>query len=88
MVISPLITLMVDQKRNFIHKGITVEFVGDAQDSEEATKSVIRGDVQLVYISPESILNNRKFRNMLQNSKYQEKLVALVVDEVHCVQMW
>ena len=59
-------------------KGITVEFVGDAQDSGVATNSVLRGDVQLVYISPESILNNRRFRNMLQNSKYQEKLVGLV----------
>jgi len=88
VVISPLIALMVDQKQNFMHKGIMVEFVWDAQDSEVAIKSVLRGDVQLVYISPESILKNKKFRSMLQNSKYQEKLVALVVDEAHCVQMW
>ena len=33
VVISPVIAQMVDQKANFMHKGIMVEFVGDAQDS-------------------------------------------------------
>ena len=79
---------MVDQKRNFMHMGITVEFVGDSQDNGVAIKSVLKGDVQLLYISPESILNNKKFRYMLQKCRYQEKLVALIVDEAHCVQMW
>jgi len=79
---------MVDQKRNFKHVGISVEFVGKAQDNEEAIQSVLRGDIQLVYISPEFILNNKKFCNMLQQSKYQDHLVALVVEKAHCFQMW
>jgi len=41
----------------------------------------------MVFISPESMLNNKKFRNMLQKNKYLDLLVALVVDEAHYVQM-
>ena len=80
VVITPLIALMVDQKKNFAHTGVSVEFVGKAQDD--------KGEVQLVYISLENILNNRRFRDMLQKSNYQQRLVAVVVDEAHCVQMW
>lgn len=69
VVITPLIALMVDQKQNLMRMGISVDFVGEAQDSEEAIRSVVRGDVQLVYISPESMLNNKKFCNMLQTTE-------------------
>ena len=79
---------MIDQKRSFKHKGITVEFVGEAQHDKMAATSVLKGEIQLVYISPECILNNKMFRNMLRKDVYQERLVALVVDEAHCIQMW
>ena len=88
VVITPLIALMVDQKKNFAPTGVSVEFVGKAQDDNTAVKRVLKGEVQLVYISPENILNNRRFRDMLQKSNYQQRLVAVVVDEAHCVQMW
>ena len=67
VIITPLIALMIDQKRSFKHRGITVEFVGEAQDDENAAMSVLKGEIQLVYISPECILN-KKFRIMLQKS--------------------
>ena len=63
--ITTLIALMIDQKQNIMRMGISVDFVGEAQ---QAIRSVVRGDIQLAYISPESILN-KKFCNMLQKSK-------------------
>ena len=88
MIVTPPIALMMDQKQCFEHKGIAVQFVGEAQDDERAVMAVLKGEIQLVYISPECMLNNKKFRSMLQKSVYQERLVALVVDEAHCIQMW
>lgn len=79
---------MIDQKQKFIHRSISVEFVGEAQCDEGAVTAVVNGQVQLVYISPESLLNNGQFRNMLLGDRYQQKLVALTVDEAHCVQLW
>ncbi len=43
---------------------------------------------QLVYLSPEALLTNATWRDMLQCPVYQQNLVALVVDEAHCVKKW
>lgn len=67
---------------------INVEFVGSAQEVLTATIAVLNGTVQLVLISPENILNNTQFHGMFQKDKYQEKMIALVVDEAHCVKLW
>ena len=88
VIITPLIALMLDHKQCFEHKGMAVEFVGEAQDDESAVMAMLKGEIQLVYISPGCILNIKKFQSMLQKSPYQERLVALVVDEAHCIQMW
>ena len=50
--------------------------------------SVLKGKIQLVYISPESLLENDCFRAMLLTDFYQKNLRALVVDEAHCVKLW
>ena len=86
--ISPLTSIMVDQQAKFSLRGLKMEFVGEAQLNKEAEERVLRGEVQLVYISPESILSNFKFRRMLTSSVYMDNLVALVVDEAHCVKTW
>ena len=41
-----------------------------------------------MYISPESLINNLTYRNMLLSSICKSKLCALVIDEAHCVRTW
>ena len=41
-----------------------------------------------MYISPESLLNNKRYWQMLLSRPYQEKMIAFVVDEAHCVKTW
>ena len=65
-----------------------MDFVGVAQEDERAVEAVLSGDVQLVYISPESLLKNYHFHHMLQTNKYHERMKCLVVDEAHCVKLW
>ena len=86
--ISPLTSLMMDQQAKYSCLGLKTEFVGEAQTEAGVKEKVCSGEVQLVYITPECILENSTYRNMLLSSSYQERLVALVVDEAHCVQMW
>ena len=88
VVVTPLISLMLDQKNRFTLRGIKTEFVGGAQTDEQAVEAVINGQVQLVYISPESLLQNRRYRNMLKSAVYQEKMIGFVIDEAHCVKFW
>ena len=84
VVVIPLISLMIDQKGKFLQRGLKVEFVGGAQTDENTTADVLNGDVQLVYISPESLLLNWRYRSMLATPTYQQKLKALI-DKAHCV---
>jgi len=79
---------MVDQQQKFADKGIKAEFVGEAQTDAAVVDRVLQGDLQLLYISPENLLNNPKFRCMLLTAKYKDNLVALAVDEAHCVKTW
>ena len=62
--------------------------MGEAQTDPAVISRVLKGNVQLLYISPENLLNNPRFRSMLLTSKYKEHLIALVVDEAHCVKTW
>lgn len=86
--ISPLTALMMDQREKFKRRGIITEFIGESQTDQTAIKNVLNGNVQLVYISPEALLLNPMYRGMLLTKPYKEHLVALVVDEAHCVKTW
>ncbi len=86
--ISPLTAIMIDQRAKFTLYGLTTEFLGEAQDDQSAIMNVLQGRIQLVFVSPEAIIQNRKYRSMLLTRTYKDKLVALVVDEVHCVMTW
>ena len=83
--VSPLTSLMMDQRQKFSRYGLATEFVGEAQQDLYAIARVKEGKIQLLYISPESLLTNHQWREMLRSDVYQENLVALVVDEAHIV---
>ena len=86
--ISPLTSLMMEQREKYSAQGICSEFVGELQQDIDAMTNVRKGLVQLLFISPESLLSNPQWREMLQLPVYQEKVVGLVVDEAHCISMW
>ena len=90
VVISPLSALMHDQVSSFKSKGIKSKsaFVNSEAESIPYHNDILEGKFQLVFISPESLLLNRKWRDMLLTSVYKLNLVAIVVDEAHCVIMW
>ena len=71
MVVSPLTALMIDQRNKFMPRGISTEFVGASQVDKMAISSVMKGEVQLIYISPECLITNKMYRRMLQSNVYQ-----------------
>ena len=73
--ITPLISIMMDQRAKFKHRGLVTEFIGEAQTDSDAIAKVLKGEVQLVFISSEAILN-RRYRSMLLSDAYKDKLIA------------
>ena len=51
-------------------------------------EEICEGKFQLVLMSPESILTDLMWRDMLQSPIYQDNLVAVAMDEAHCVKEW
>ena len=88
VVVSPLISLMMDQRQKFSPTGLAVEFVGEAQKGNATCINILNENIHLLYISQESLLDNKKYWHMFQTSAYQERMIAFVVDEAHCVKMW
>ena len=84
--ISPLVSLMQDQREKFSPRGLTVDYVGSSD--EGAHERIKQGMCQLVYVSPEALLCCLHWRELLRTELWQKNLVALVVDEAHCVQKW
>ena len=56
--ISPLISIMINQRERFQSVGINSEYVGETQEGSDAIKRVLNGCLHLLFISPESILMN------------------------------
>ena len=68
-------------------KGLKTAYVSKSMTDPEIKKGVREGKYQLVFFTPEAILNP-SWRTVLITQPYQEHLVAFVVDEAHKVYKW
>ena len=64
---------MMDQCSKYTPSGLKVEFIGESQTDQTAKDRVFTGKVQLIFISPESIISKAVYRNMLMSPIYKEK---------------
>lgn len=88
VVISPLVSLMKDQVDNLekkfgITKAIAINGLLSPLERQDAIERVENGDVQLLYISPESLRSPTILRILQQRS-----IARFVIDEAHCFSSW
>ncbi len=86
IVTSPLIALMNDQVGALSARGVRAAALHSHQgeaEQREAVASFLRGELALLYVSPERAAKS-SFRRML--SRVRIALVA--IDEAHCVSQW
>lgn len=89
LVVSPLIALMEDQVAGITSMGISAAYVSDKQSTDREVKRQIRkGIYQVIFMSPEALFATTEWRQMLSTEYYRLNLVAMVVDEAHCVKKW
>jgi len=86
LVISPLISLMVDQVDALQQRGIAATFLAATLDPQELRgrmSAITRGEFDLVYAAPER-LGFAGFRAMLKGLDCP----LIAIDEAHCISEW
>ncbi len=86
IVVSPLIALMEDQVAALNMAGIPAGAIHSGkprEDSVEIWRAATRGEISLLYMSPERLLGERMISAL---NRLPVRLIA--VDEAHCVSQW
>ncbi|GAA5186969.1 DNA helicase RecQ [Ferrimonas gelatinilytica] len=86
LVISPLISLMKDQVDALRESGVAAAALNSSLSREESAElfnAIHRGEIKLLYISPERLMS-RDLRMRLP----QWRLSMVAVDEAHCISQW
>ena len=86
-VLSPLLNLINDQVNHLNCLGIRAVNLSNVKNEEERIM-VEHGAFAIVYGTPEAWLKNERWRDMLHNSVYSEKLCAIAIDEAHVLKQW
>jgi ATP-dependent DNA helicase RecQ len=88
VIISPLVSLMKDQVENLekrfdITKATAINGLLSPLERQDAIERVENGDIQLLYLSPESLRSRTIFKILKQRS-----IARFVIDEAHCFSSW
>jgi ATP-dependent DNA helicase RecQ len=89
LVLSPLISLMVNRVTNLkLHGVSTAIMFGSDKISKrlQATKMDLK-NCSLLFSVPEVVLGH-KWRDSIENPDVADKIVAIVIDKAHCVSKW
>jgi len=94
LVVSPLVSLMVDQVSSLRSRGVAAAIMSSNREIHttlKASESEVRaGRYRLLYCSPEAVVGDHStvWSNVLLSPSLSKSLVAITVDEVHCVYKW
>ena len=86
VVVSPLIALMKDQVDALQALGVPATFINSSLDSGEVGRrqgALARGDVKIVYVAPERLMQPR-FLRLLSSTR----IALFAIDEAHCISEW
>ena len=93
IVVSPLVSLMVDQVRSLKRKGIHAVVISSNSSENSVVDREFRATennlttASHVFSSPEA-LTHTKWREALENPLVSNCVCAVAIDEAHCVSKW
>ena len=87
VVVAPLLSLVEDQ---VVKVNKTTGLGKAVQLKQGAVYEKLREDEEIAFMftSPEALLNSEDSKKLLLCDDFVERVVALVVDEAHCIAKW
>lgn len=84
-----VLQLSNDERRECESLFVPDESTCDASEPtlKNLDSKVVKGDVQIVFAHPEALLS-KEGRNIMNSDVFKNNVVACVVDEAHCVEIW
>jgi ATP-dependent DNA helicase RecQ len=88
IIVSPLISLMEDQKEKLVEMNIPVSTLhSNNPNKNNELHDIIDGNIKIVYMSPEYLINGDGLA--LAETLVDEKMLGfLAIDEAHCISKW
>ena len=89
IVISPMISLMVDQVAKLKRQGVSSTYLGSAHHDKTLEHNILHGntDITVLFVTPEWLFSSNRIE--LVRQLVQEKKIALIaVDEAHLIFEW
>lgn len=86
VVISPLISLMIDQVKSLNQAGIHAAYINSTLSESQISKALEmakKGKYKIIYVAPER-LENSAFTEFASNGN----ISILAIDEAHCISQW
>src|ERR1700738_1642366 len=86
IVVSPLIALMRDQVAGLTEAGVKAAVLNSTlswDEANEVEQRLLAGDLDLLYIAPERLLNPRCLALL-----GRARIALFAIDEAHCVSQW
>ena len=92
IVVSPLVSLMVDQVSSLQSHGISAAILSGNSGVDKKylvnERDVKTGRYRFLYSCPEAIAAGEKWKQLLLEPPLSDTVVAVAVDEAHCVFKW
>ena len=89
VVISPLLSLMLDQVQHLRSKGFNVAYINSSvtdDDRNTIMHNMVSDNYNFVFVTPETA-GTEEMRSAFQTAKTNGILKYIVIDECHCVDM-
>lgn len=86
IVISPLISLMIDQIKALVNMGIKAAYINSTLTLKQqslAIERALNGAYKIIYVAPEKLLT-ANFINLCRNMD----ISMVAIDEAHCISQW